>query len=126
MARALTSGIVAVIACAISTSACNGADRHLQGRYRYVGTAEKATLELHKDGTYKFCTSIAPCEAGKYDVESSSKPSDRIYFDGNAMRKFTAGGWANVVYNGGYCPCIQFQDPDSGAQFEKVAGGPGV
>ena len=111
-------GIVAVIAGATLTSSCKRTERDLPGVYAYEGSAVKATLELHQDGTYKFCGPDAPCELGKYRVESLY---DRIFFYGNAMIKFTSGGWTNVSYDGLRCPCIFFLDEDIGVEFRKVA-----
>ena len=120
------SSIAIAIVWTLCVSACKGEDHTLAGKYNYVGSADKATLELSKDGKYKFCIPSGPCEVNKYDVESWSKPADRIFFSGKAMIQFTAGGWVNVIYDEGYCPCFQFQDPDSGVQFEKTGESPRV
>ena len=113
--------ILAILASATFAAACQGSDRALSGKYEYVGSADKATLSINKDGTYRLCIPSMPCEVSKYDFESWPNGGDRVFFHGEGMIKFTAGGWVNVDY-GGRCPCLLFQDPDSGVQFEKVSG----
>ena len=99
--------------------ACQGQDRTLPGSYEYVGSADKASLSINRNGTYRLCIPSTPCEVSKYDFEPTPNGGDRVFFHGEVMIKFTAGGWVNVDY-GGRCPCLSFQDPDSGVQFEKV------
>ena len=121
MQRWSTSALVVALFPALLTASCGAGERRpLPGNYRFVGSADRATLELRSNGTYRFCIQQMKCETEKYRFESVRKQDfDRIFFHGPTMDKFSAGGWGTVTY-GRRCPCIEFDDPDTGTRFEKI------
>jgi hypothetical protein len=122
--------LLAILASAMCVTACAGNDHSLPGKYETVGMAEKASLLINRNGTYRLCFPSRPCEISKYELEHWSNYGDRVFFFGKSMIKFTAGGWVDVDYGFrvdvrarlllGRCPCFSFMDPDEGPQFEKV------
>ena len=92
----------------------------MEGTYKLVRSADKATLVLFKGGTYRFCLQGEPCETATYEVVAQGD-QNRIFFAGARLRKFGSGGVGNIQYRGFSCPCISFEDPDSGYRFEKFS-----
>lgn len=107
------------------------------GKYNYVGGTEKASLILRSNGTYEICSNNHPCGGGTYDVGRVDETTDHITFSGRAFADFeygtparnaegqivksNEGGSASIEYDGWSCPCVDFEDPDSGIRFQRVS-----
>jgi hypothetical protein len=130
-------GVTVIVAAALSLGACGKAtSRSVVGTYDYVGSASKATLVLRGNGTYNLCADSIPCGGGAYHVDHEDEAHDHINFSGSTFGDFEygkpargangnvikmEGGSAYILYDRNSCPCIGFDDPDSGVFFEKVS-----